>query len=261
MKKLWLMLALIMFNQVGAIGFGVDRYTNRMVMEPKKDDDGGAGGDGDKDKKDPPADDKDKKDQKPGADDNKDKKEFDISSLPQEAQDLIKNLRKENGKHRTDKNLTASKLEKFEKAFKLISGDDEEEEPEVKLGKVSEQLQNTQVRNAMLEIAYENGVPADQRDYFEFLMAKALDSLDEGQELPEETLKEILGKVKKKGPANTSTSGDGGQGGDKKPGTETDGVTLEQFLAMGMTAKSKLFNEKPEVYNNLYAEAKKKKLL
>lgn len=258
MKKLWLIFALIMFNQVGSIGFGVDRYRNRMLMEPKKDDESGGGGGGD-DKKDPPAD--DEKDKKPGADDNKDKKEFDISSLPQEAQDLIKNLRKENGKHRTDKNLTAAELEKFKKAFKIISGEDDEEEPEVKLSKVSEELSSAKMKTAMLELAYENNIPTDQRDYFEFLMSKKLESLEEGEELSEEGLAEIVAKVTKKGPANTSTKEDGKGDGKKAPAGQADGVTLDQFLAMGMLAKSKLYSEKPEIYNALLAEAKQKKLL
>lgn len=263
MKKLFLLLALILMNQQGSIGFGMDRWNKRLQDE--KDDEGGDEGGGQDDKKDPPGEGGDKG-KKPGADDQKDGKKddskFDISTLPQEAQDLIKSLRTENAKKRQDSNNAKTKLDKYEKAFKLISGEDEdEEEPEVKLGKVTAFAQDIQMKNALLEIAYENNVPAEQREYFEFLMQKKLDSLEEGAELSEEELTEVLTQVKGKGKATTSTTGDGGKGGkDKKPGSD-DSVTLDQFVSMGMVAKSKLYNEKPELYNALMAEARSKKLV
>lgn len=255
MKRIFLLLSLLMMpvmNEKGAIGFGLERYNRRLMDEGTEG--GGEGGE---------AGAPGKKEEKPGQSGTGGEGEgenLDVSTLPQAAQDLIKKLRKENGDRRTEANNLKTKEDKVKAALKLLSGEDDEEEPEVKLGKISEQLQSTQMRSAMLELAYEHGVPADQRDYFEFLMGKKLETLEEGEELDEDGLQEVLGKVKKKGTANTSTKGDGKGDPGKGPGA-SDGTTLDQFIAMGMAAKSKLYAEKPEVYASLMAEAKKKKLL
>jgi hypothetical protein len=271
MKFLMLTFAFFMHmlkSQDGHIRLGFQRH---LLRDEEGDNGGGGGAGGDKgDKKDPPG--EGDKGGKPGAsgdkggegdDENLDDSE--IEKLPKGAQALIKKLRKENAAKRTEANNLKTKNEKYEKAFKIISGDDEEEDPEVKLGKVQNQNQSLQVKNAMLEMALENGIGPKDRKYFEFLMAEALEELEEGEELSEEKLAEVVAAVKGKGggtPANTGTKGDGGsKGGDKKPAGDTDGVTLEQFVGMTVTQKSKLYNEKPEVYNTLMAQARAKKLI
>lgn len=270
MKFIMLMLAFLA-NERGEIRFGFQRH---LLLEEDKDKGGGGGGTGDdKDKKkDPPG--GDDKDKNPGGDksknkggegDDEDLDDSEIDKLPKGAQALIKKLRKEAASKRTEANNLKSKNEKYEKAFKIISGDDDEEEPEVKLGKVQEHAQSLQVKNALLEMAIENGIGPKDRKYFEFLMSEKLEELGEGEELSEEHIAEVVAAAKGKGggtPANTGTKGDGGsKGGDKKPAGDSDGTTLEQFVGMTVSQKSKLYNEKPEVYNTLMAQARAKKLI
>lgn len=187
---------------------------------------------------------------------------FDLSKMPQEVQDLVKGLRSENAKYRTEKKSLAERLDKMESGFKSIFGEQEQVSPELQLQELSSNYQQLELKNAFLEIAIENGVARDQREYFEFLMAKALDSLEEDEELSEEAFEQILSKVngtgQSKGSANTSV--DDKNAGNKNPNGQT-GTSLEQFLAMSLTQKSKLFSEKPDVYNALMVEAKSKKLI
>lgn len=190
---------------------------------------------------------------------------FDLSKMPQEVQDLVKGLRSENAKFRTEKKSLADRLDKMESGFKSIFGDEKDQEtPEQKLQNLSASHQALEMKNALLEIAIDNGIAKDQREYFEFLMSKALDSLEDDGELSEEEFEAILSKVKSagnggsKGAGNTSV--DDKNAGNKNPDGKT-GTTLEQFMAMSITQKSKLFSEKPDAYNALLAEAKSKKLI
>lgn len=179
----------------------------------------------------------------------------------EDAQKIIKELRAENAKHRTEKNNLSTRLEKIEKGLKLVSGDGEDDETaEVKLGKLEPKIQSLEVRNAMYELAIEHSISKADFEYFEFLMSKKFDSLEEGQEMTEEDLEAILGQLKsrsQKAPANTSA----GTGTKPDNASGKDGVTLEQFVKMGMMEKSKLYQTKPDLYASLLSEARNKKLL
>lgn len=241
-------------------------FLERMILN-KADDEGGSGGGGggdkDKDK------DKDKeggKDKDDDADKDKDKdlddEKVDVSKLDPKVQKMIKDLRAENAKHRTDGKKSSERLTVIEAALKKLSGDDSDDEtPETKLANLSGRAESAEVRSTMLEIALDNGISKDNFEYFEFLMTKKLGSLEEGAEMSEEDLEEVLGKVKagaKKGPANTSP--DDQEKEKKNPGGNSE-MTVEQFTKLGMMAKSKLYNEKPELYNSLLKQAKEKRLL
>ncbi len=177
-----------------------------------------------------------------------------------EAQKMIKSLRSENAKHRTEKQALSVRLSKLEDGLKKVTGgDDEKETPEEKLSKLSEEAHSAHIRNAMLELAVEHGVSKDDYEFFEFSMMKRLDSLEEGEELSEEDFTEILVKVKKgNGQGNTSVGGGDQKNKDPKG---SGAVTVEQFTRMGMIEKSRLYNEKPEVYNSLMKQAREKKLI
>ena len=191
---------------------------------------------------------------------------FDLSSLPKEAQDMIKSLRTENAKHRTEKNALSSRMEKLEKGFKTMFGEGEaEEDAEKLLPKIQSEREALSVRNAMYELALEHGIGKDDFEFFEFKMSKKLNSLEEGEELTEDGLGEILASLPSRGsakgtgkqPANSSA----GAGGKPPQGGSGDEVTLEQFTKMGMLEKSALYTSKPDTYNKLMAESKQKKLL
>lgn len=238
-------------------------FLERMLME-QAGDEGGAGGSGaggnEGDKNKGGTNDDGTGGQKSG--DNQGSGSLDLSKLPQEVQDLVKGLRSESAKHRTEKNNLATELEKLKNGFKAVFGDEQDQDtPEVKLQNLSAVAQQLEMKNAMLELAYEHGIGKDQREFFEFQMSKALDSLADGEEMTEEQLQEIIAKVKPIGSkGNGNTSVDDKNAGKKDPAGQT-GTTLEQFMAMSITQKSKLYSEKPDVYNALMSEAKTKKLI
>lgn len=166
-----------------------------------------------------------------------------------EAQKIIKDLRTENAKRRTDNNNFKTRMEKIEGGLKSMFDDDDESTPEEKLKKVSDDKDQLAVRNSLMSIAIENGIGKDDYEYFEFLMSKRLGKLEEGQELSEEDLDSVLDSIKsRKAGADTST-GDGG--GGKPPAGGASEVTQAEFDKMGITAKSLLYQQKPDLYNKL----------
>jgi cell division protein FtsB len=177
----------------------------------------------------------------------------DLSALPESVQKMIKDLRTENAKYRTERNGLSSKLEKFEKGFKTMFGEEDDDvEPQVKIDALQGQYESLSTRNAILEIAIENGISGSENiEYFEFLMSKKLGSLQENEEMTEDDLADIISKLNVKsggGKANTSTN-DGGKGG-KGPESK-DEINQESFNKMTITEKSKLYQTKPELYNKL----------
>ena len=154
-------------------------------------------------------------------------------------------------------------LTERQKAILKAAGiEDDSDKPEEQIKSLS--LGNNQLafRNAVLETAVANGISGDEIEYFEFLVSKAVNALGDEEELSEEQLLEIAGKVKKasKSGANTGLkSGDGkGKGPDPKPG-ESGEISLDDFCHMGIIEKSKLYDKNPEKYKALFSEAKLKK--
>lgn len=211
---------------------------------------------------DDPETDKDKeKDKKPvddPEDQDKDKDEDDdgpdFDSLDDKTKKYIKKLRDENKSRRTETNNLTTKMEKFEKGFKAMFGDEEDDkDPEQVLNTLKGQFESSVSENAILRLAVENGISGvENLEYFEFLMAKKLNSLEEGEEMTEEDLDDILSKCSKGagGKANTSTK-DAGKGGGKDPGKSGDEVTQEEFNKMTITQKSNLYNKNPALYEKL----------
>ena len=164
-------------------------------------------------------------------------------------QKLIKNLRKEAGDNRVKSKEASEKLKKVLEAAGIKEEDDES--PESKITKLSQQNEHLQVRAAYLDLAIEHGIGKDQFDYFEFLMNKGCEELKDDEELSEEAFTSILEKVKSAGGSKasntTSTSGKGGNPPPKKK----DEVTIEQFRKMGMTERTKLYQSDRETYDKL----------
>ncbi len=189
-------------------------------------------------------------------DDDEDDDRPDLESLDDKTKKYIKKLRGENAKRRTDHNVMTSKMEKWEKGLKSMFGDDEDETPpEQKLEAMSGQYESAVTENAILKLALENGITgAENVEYFEFQMGKILGSLEEGEEMTEEQLDEVLAKCSRSGgKANTSTkdSGKGGKGPEKKDGE----TTQAEFDKMGISQKSLLYGKSPELYNKLMANS------
>jgi hypothetical protein len=201
---------------------------------------------------------------KPNPDDVTDP-DFDESKADEATKKYIAKLRKENASHRTKSKDLASKLklsdEQKRAILKAAGIESEDEKPEEKISKLTQETQTQSFRLAILESAMQHGVPRDQVDFYEFLVSKATSQLEEGEELSEEALAEIVTQVKASGktPANTKP----GKEGDKTPppGSDANRVTLEKFISMSMMEKSALYTKNEALYTELMTQAKAKRKL
>jgi hypothetical protein len=183
-----------------------------------------------------------------------------IDELPEWAKNEIKSLRGESAKHRTTNNELKSKLDGFEQILKKAGlVNDEIVDPEKALSSVTAQAEALAINNALMEIALDNGLPKEQFKYFSFLMNEKLAELEEGQEMTEEDLAEILEQVGTGHTTQKANSSFAGQGKERKTGG--DEVTLEAFSKMTIMQKSALYQKDQATYNRLMGEARGKGLL
>lgn len=182
----------------------------------------------------------------------------DINSLPQWAQDQIKGLRGESAKYRTERNNSNTSLDSIKTQFSQMLGLSPEDQstPEEQLSTMTEQMNGMSYENALTNVAYENGIPYNQVKYFSFLMSDATESLQEGEELSEEIMMNIITKCKgAQAPNSSSVPSQNNSSGNQTPANNSD-VTLDQFNSMGTMEKSRLYREKPEVYKSLFNQSK-----
>ena len=185
------------------------------------------------------------------------------SKLDDKTKAYLAKLRKENAAHRTKAKDLASKLKVSEEqkkaVLKAVGIEPDGEAPEEKIKKLTSETQTQAFRNAVLERAIEHGIAKDDLEFFEFSLNKAVGALGEGEELADEKIEEIAAAIKKrsKNPANTSVGK--GKGGKEPPPGESDEITLGQFLAMGVLARSELYTKSPDLYAKLVAQAKAEK--
>lgn len=205
-----------------------------------------------------------------GEGDDQSGESVDESKLDDKTKAYIAKLRKENAKHRTSKKDLKSKLTEAEEKKRAILKAagielDDEEDPAEKLKTVQAETQTLSFRNAILESAIQHGVPGDAVDYFSYLVTESVGKLEDGEELSEEMLSEIVAKVKKVsgGGKATTTVGKGGKSSGNAPAPEgkTGDVTLPKFVKMTISEKSDLYTKNRELYESLVKEAKEKKLL
>ncbi|MCK5880844.1 MAG: hypothetical protein KAG18_03150 [Sinobacterium sp.] len=180
----------------------------------------------------------------------------DFESLPDWAQKQIKDLRQENGDRRTKSTALEDRLGKIEGGLKSMFGGGEGEEltPEQQLEAVVSENEALKYDMAMNDVCREHEISPDKKEYFDFLLNKACDTLEEGQELPEEALLEIVQQAKSSGAkANSSVEEDNG---GKKPEGSKGEKTLEEFNKMSIVEKTKLYQESPAVYKSLFAQSR-----
>lgn len=200
-----------------------------------------------------------------GAGAQEDLNDDDLSGLDEKTKKYILKLRKENAKHRTAVKTTEDRLGKLEKGLKSAFGleDQESVDPEKQISSLQSEREALAFKAAVMETAIENGLNMDQANYFQFLLAQKSNELEEGEELSDEALTDLVTKSKAiggKGGVGGSTSVTGGGTTPRKPGASGD-ITLEQFTKMSMTEKSKLYQNDANTYNALMAEARSKKMV
>lgn len=227
----------------------------------KLDDDGNQpGGTPPSDDPTPPEDDTNDDPTPPGEDDQEN-----FDSLPEWAKKEIKGLRSESAKNRTKSKDLETRFSKLESGLKTALGiEDEEEDPAEVAASLQNQNSSLELRNVILGLALENGIGGDQLEYFEFLIGKGINSLDENEEeLSDEAIKAIVQKVKGQGqgPADSSVDDDQDQNppGDGNGGES--GISLEEFTSMSVLERSNLYTKDPTTYNSLFKQAKAKNLI
>lgn len=239
-------------------------------------------GTGSQGKQTPPAD--ETKDKKPGASakggeehEDDDSHDVDESKWDAKTKSYIEKLRGEAAKNRKKAKTLEDDVTSLKSQFSNMQtnlkkalgvGDDEELTPEQQVEALSNQNHGLGMQNQIMSIALEKGISGkDAYDYFEHLIAKEIDGLEEDEELSAETIDSVTAKVKKVmggSMISTSVEGQGDEDGKgdnpPKPGSK-DSVTVDQFVAMTTTEKSQLYTKNPDQYSKLMAEARRKRLL
>lgn len=200
-----------------------------------------------------------------------DQEDLDVEKLDPKVQNYIKNLRKENGKHRTKANATEAALVRqqaevkdIKKRLAKLSGeevaDDDETPLEERFSHAQAAVQGLVVQNAILQMSHDYDIPKDSVKYFQFLVAEAQGNLEEGEELDEDALKALAvdARSKSKSIPGAQTSPSGKSTGQAPAANNPGTITLEKFMAMGLSEQGKLYGSNPELYKSLAAEAKLK---
>ena len=190
----------------------------------------------------------------------------------EEQKAYIKGLRDENAKYRTrakerdsEVQQLSGRLSQFESGLKKLFGEDSEENmtPEQQIESLTAHAEQLEMNNAITEVAMEYGVGKDDMGYFRYKINEALSELEEGAELTEEQLDEIVTDVRARSPkpANTSVEGTANQSATPQTAQGSDEISVEQFAKMGLGEKSSLFQKNQDLYNRLSAAAKEKGIL
>lgn len=194
--------------------------------------------------------------------DSEDEDSLDEDKLDEKTKAYLAKLRRENASHRTKNKDLKSKFsvsEERRKAILKAAGITEEsEKPEEQVKSLTVDNQTLAFRTAVLQSAVENGVGASDLEFFEFLVVKEAGKLEEGEEIPAETIADLAKKAKRgSGKANSSVGG----GNKPPPGGDKGVVTFEKFRTMSITEKSDLYEKNPALYNELMAKARRERKL
>lgn len=177
----------------------------------------------------------------------------------------IEKLRGEAAKNRTDKKQLNDRLTKLEGGLKSALGIESNEPPEKQIENLKAQTEAQQFRSAILEAALENGIAQNQVKYFQFLVSEAASALEEGEELSDDKMAEIVKEVKKASGSPANGGGNTSVNDKNKPDPDGDAnykdTTLEQFARLSITEKSVMYQKNPDKYGSLMKQAKEKRLI
>lgn len=187
--------------------------------------------------------------------------ELDVSKLDPKVQKLIKDLRGENANSRKRNKELSESHGKLKKSL-VDAGfiEDDEEAPEEKLKKVSAQNEVATFQNAILETAIEHGVGKQDLKFFRFLVQEKLSELGDDEELGAEELSELAQQARSRSGTQASGTTSVNSGTPPQPGA-SGAVTLDKFVKMNMGEKTELYLKNKDLYSQLMAEAKSKRML
>ena len=158
-----------------------------------------------------------------------------LDTLPQDVQDYIHELREE-AKARRVQN-------------------------EEILGSIQAQQEEADYYAALDEAAEDAGIAEDKRDYFNYLMNRAMDSLPEGAELPQEAIDDIVKTVTSvsgKTQANSTVAGGATPPSNSGVGGAEDSPTQAEFDGMNMHQRQELFTKNRAAYDRLASVMKQR---
>lgn len=179
---------------------------------------------------------------------------FDLSNLDPAVQGYIKSLRKEAASYRTSANQLKTQFEDLQGRLQSVFGEEEQADPAQVLQELQGQTQSLQFKNAVLEMAVQNAIPASGIPYFQFLLNQATDSLGEGEELDSEAMESIIAEARaKSAPVMQSSSV---ATPSHAPQAKAD-ITVDKFAKMGMADRTALYRNNPDKYSELMAAWKK----
>lgn len=192
---------------------------------------------------------------------------------PKKLLSIVKSLRSENAKSRKKNKELVSEfssvkgtLDKLKKAFGA-DGDDGESDPADAVQKLATRTEQLETELALRDMASEHGIPKEREKYFRFLLNEKFASLEDGEEVTDEDMAEIVkealaGATPKKASTgvNGGTGSDDGKGG-KNPDKDKKPVTVEQFSKMNLGERSELYVKNQPLYQQLFDEASAKGML
>jgi len=190
-----------------------------------------------------------------------------LESLPEDVQAYIRELREESKTHRQANEKLQGEFTGFRERLQGALGGEKEQDPEQALQELkeqnlmlSEELEARQAKAEIASFAAQSGIPNDKVGYFEYLLNEAANNIGEEDELPDEVLTDIVNKVLAVSGTNKKASTTPGEGQDAQEtgGGATDGVTYEDFKAMGIMDRQKLYKENESLYMTYMDKARAK---
>lgn len=187
------------------------------------------------------------------------------------ANEEIKRLRGENASRRTANKELDAQLKAFSDTLGKVTkhlGIDEKADPVEVAKQLGEKNSSLELEVSLLQLARAHNIPADQDDYFRFLLSKEFETLKDGEELSDEKIEAVVAKVNAVGAPSNQDGKQNSTGLGNKKGADGKGnpppaggdskkeVTVEQFKKMDVIQKGKLFTENKELYLKLQAESR-----
>ena len=147
-------------------------------------------------------------------------------------------------------NAQNEQLMQYQDSMKQMLGIEEELSPQDAAMHYQENYEQQEFQNTILSAAYQNGIPPESLDYFEFCVQKELAT---GNDLTEETFGQILQNVKGMGQGQQQSIGGFNQQPSSAQGTPAAQiqVTPEQFKKMSNSDLSEMRTQNPTQYKKL----------
>lgn len=183
---------------------------------------------------------------------------------PKAAAAEIKKLRAENAKARTARKTLDEEKTKLLGTVagmkKALGLEEESQDPAAEVSKLKAENEALQLQLSINSIARDLKIPPESEKYFQFLLAQKFETLKDTEEISDEDLEEIRKEVHKASGRRDSSTGVDDGGTERQPNEKSE-ITAEQFSKMNTGEKSALYVKNPALYQQLFEQAKAKKIL